>query len=393
MSDYFPEEIIHKILLRLPVKPLIKFSLVCKSWMSLIKSSTFIQSHLRTTIDSNDKNGTHLLLLSASSYSITDRILHHHHWLRWDSPEFGEYSKLISPVVVNKKRVAFHDLRVVGTCNGLVCLESDNLYGHRSPTLLWNPSVRKTVIFPSPPMCFPGAVRHPKCITHGFGYDSHSGDYKILRIATLFSSHLEVQVYSLARGSWKSLVINSVVAGDLKSGRETLAFVNGSLHILKSCTCLGDRLPDALPNLRGDNFITSFNLATELFGQVMMPEALGKDGCSLSRYGDSLALIKCRPAWDDPRGTDIWVMKEYGVAESWTFLFNIALVQVDIYGLKRCGEVVLRETNTDGESRTISLDPKSNEVKYFGTGGCDYYFMDSFVESLVFLDHANAISV
>ena len=53
---------------------------------------------------------------------------------------------------------------------------------------------------------------------------------------------------------------------------------------------------------------------------------------------------------------------------------------------------MLRGNDDGGHSRMLSLDPKSKQAKVFGTNDYYYEFMDSFVESLVMLDHANAIS-
>ncbi|XP_040372538.1 F-box protein CPR1 isoform X2 [Rosa chinensis] len=389
MSDYFPEEIIERILLRLPTKSLIKSTLVCKSWMSLIKSSTFIQSHLSITIDSNNQNDAHLLLLSAFSYKVSDRL----HWLHWDSPEFGEYSLLADPVTFLENE-PISDLEVVGTCNGLICLAPD-LSDNHSPTLIWNPCIRKIVILPSPPACFT-STQYDKYIEHGFGYDSHSNDYKVLRIVTLPDDHSDlsrfatvVQVYSLARASWKTLDA-SVVPVDLQGGPGIVLFLNGSLHMLEVRFSVGyDDHADEYCKYGGDTFIASFDMATELFGEVMMPEALQRNRCTISKYGDSLALIK---HYDYNCGCDIWVMKEYGVTESWTYLYKIAGDHDYIYGFKRCGEVVLSEFNNHGRSRMISLDPKTKQVQVFGNKDYTYYFMDSFVESLILLDHVNAIS-
>ncbi|XP_062001653.1 F-box protein CPR1-like [Rosa rugosa] len=411
MSDFFPEEIIEKILLRLPIKSLIKFTAVCKSWSSLIKTSTFVQSHLCTTIDSNNQNDAHLLLLSAYSYSYESypakqSISYEHHWLRWDSPEFGEYSKLSNPFPFFTYENQRRDLRVFGTCNGLVCLESfDPCTRDCSPALIWNPSIRKIVMLPTPPACLTSTEYHNyrKYTSHGFGYDSHSNDYKVLRVVSLSDDHSDlsrfttvVQVYSLAKGSWKRLGA-SVVPVDLQAGgSERPDFVNGCLHMLEvRLSVYYDDDHQEHRKCGGDSFIAYFNLATEVFGEIMIPEALRKDECSISRYGESLALIKeKRYNWDDPAncGCDIWVMKEYGVAESWTFLYSIVMVQATIFGFKRCGEVVLEETNVLRLRRMLSLDPKTGQVKVFGTEYCSYYFMDSFVESIVLLDHAKAMS-
>ncbi|KAK9943150.1 hypothetical protein M0R45_008768 [Rubus argutus] len=394
MSDHLPEEIIEKILFRLPVKSLIKFTVVCKSWLSLIKTSAFIQSHLCTIIDINNQNDAHLLLLSA--YSAEESVCSEHHWLHWDSPEFGEYSKLVNPSPI------FFEMRVLGTCNGLVCLESAHDWAC-SPALIWNPSIRKIVMLPTPPICFASA-KYRKYTSHGFGYDSHSNDYKVLRVVSLCGDHSDltrfttvVQVYSLARGTWKSLSA-SVVPVDLQAGgSERPDFVKGSLHTLEFRLVVfyddhhGEHVKGG-----GDMFIASFNLSTEEFGEIMIPEVLQRDrSCSISRYGETLALIKDKDYNSrDPAscGCDIWIMKEYGVAESWTFLYNIAMVEATVYGFKRCGEVVLKETDDGRQSRMLSLDPKSKQVMVFGTKDHIYYFMDTFVESLVLLDHAIAVS-
>lgn len=45
IDSYSREETVNDILLRLPVKSLLRFKCVCKSWHDLIKSSSFIKKH------------------------------------------------------------------------------------------------------------------------------------------------------------------------------------------------------------------------------------------------------------------------------------------------------------------------------------------------------------
>ncbi|KAL6126023.1 hypothetical protein ACLB2K_074074 [Fragaria x ananassa] len=126
----------------------------------------------------------------------------------------------------------------------------------------------------------------------------------------------------------------------------------------------------------------------------MVPEVVLS--VTMSRYGDSLALSRhydCNFVDPVNRGCDIWVMKQYGDAEWWTYLFNIYLVHPIIYGFKRCGEVVLKECDQHGRRTMASFDPTTKQFNGFGRAeDYSYNFMDSFVESLVLLDHANAIS-
>ncbi|KAK9938468.1 hypothetical protein M0R45_015201 [Rubus argutus] len=89
MSDYFPEEVTHEILLRLPVKSLIKCSTVCQSWRSLIKSSAFIDTHLSLKLQSNNHNdNAHLLLLKGVTKEVQELYSLH-------NPAIGESTMLI----------------------------------------------------------------------------------------------------------------------------------------------------------------------------------------------------------------------------------------------------------------------------------------------------------
>ena len=68
---YLPEEIVDIILLKLSVKDVIKCSAVCKSWNSLVKSPSFIRTHLNNQT-AGDVSG---LLLLGSNQS------NHLHWV------------------------------------------------------------------------------------------------------------------------------------------------------------------------------------------------------------------------------------------------------------------------------------------------------------------------
>lgn len=119
MSDYFPEEFIHEILLRLPVKSLIKCSTVCKSWSSLIKSSAFVDTHLSLKLQSNRQNDDAQLLL-LQGLTNEDQELYSLH-----NPAIGESTMLIEPSsLVVPKGTPCPFLDVIGTCNGLICMSS-----------------------------------------------------------------------------------------------------------------------------------------------------------------------------------------------------------------------------------------------------------------------------
>ncbi|PHT66898.1 hypothetical protein T459_31323 [Capsicum annuum] len=57
-----PEEIIVEILSKLPVKSLLKFRRVSKSWLTLISSPGFIETHLRSSANHKDYNNHRVIL-------------------------------------------------------------------------------------------------------------------------------------------------------------------------------------------------------------------------------------------------------------------------------------------------------------------------------------------
>lgn len=368
MSDYIPEEILQEILLKLPVKSLIRCTAVCKSWRSLIKSSTFVKNHLSHTIQSNHQNDVHTLLLHK-------KVREGFYSVNWDNPTFGEHINVANPFVDNNSALKKRDVWpwVVGTYNGLVCLA---YHDTSDPIIVCNPSIRKYVILPEAKPTLMDWVRLE------FGYDSRNDDYKVLRIRSRSRSHqsddCEIDVWSLSRGSWKTL--KAKLKKSVPSGNTTL--VKGALH----------RVHNYLKR-SADYFILCFDMVSELFEEIIMPQDLRKNCCSTIRYGESIGLLSHvrRNAGDSV--FQVWVMKEYGVVESWTKQFDICLqgVVLDdrLCAFKSSEEILLREFIRGGTT-LLSVDLKSKHVKQFGIDG--YQAFDSFVESLILLGQANACS-
>lgn len=271
------------------------------------------------------------------------------------------------------------------SCNGLVCLVIA-----ASLLVLWNPLIRKYVCLPRPSPAPTKTFEE----SFAFGYDSVNNDYKVLRLrlngkGMRAKRVCEAEVWSLARGDWKSLTSRRVKLCYTSFDRET-ASVNSALHWAQCDDYVRPRV-----------LIVSFDLVNESFHQVEMPQNLilrkVRDNTHVSRYGDSIALFEIG-FYEEVADFDLWLMKEYGVAESWTKLCTVSLPMVYIlrpFGFRRTGEVVLQVAH-DGDLYDWDMlklvDPKSKQVKDFGTDGYRYHFVGSFTESLVLLDQANAIS-
>ncbi|XP_008235755.1 PREDICTED: F-box/kelch-repeat protein At3g23880-like [Prunus mume] len=409
-----PEEIFDEILLRLPSKSVGRCSAVCKSWNSLV--NTFICYHTRdhTRYQSNNHHDEAQLLFLQFHNSL--RIINRGPYaLHRDNSACNLYTKLPNPFVACNKLPTclrgakqVEDVTVVGTCNGLVCLVAGDDEIHFAASL-WNPCIRKLVALPKPGLAVYKAIDQ---VRYGFGYDSCTDDYKVLRCVNhkyIRHSTCQVEIWSLARGSWKSLssaADHVILPANFHPGqlfnRSGVVFVNGALHWLQ--------LARNWKVNKMDYLVASFDMASELFGETTVPEALQKKLYSkpgrrewfISRYRESIALVKIckgRDRWIGCR-VEIWVMAEYGVAASWVNLCTVQLQDVWLMPLiyKDCGPIGFRTSGevvlVGGNGRSMLLDPESEQVSEFEIDESNNHlkFMDYFVESLVLFDQPNAIS-
>ncbi|KAB2616825.1 F-box protein CPR30-like [Pyrus ussuriensis x Pyrus communis] len=212
MAHNLPEEIIHDILSRLPPKSLIRCTMVCKAWRSTKKQSQLYSLPPQPAILCNSVNVQ------------LDEPREKHCNLHYDNHAFDEYCKLEFPIVPKMNKY----LRVVGVCNGLVCLAVDNdCLGYTF--MLCNPSIRKTVTLPKPHLSFDTIGPYDACI--GFGFDAVTNDYKVVRLITEQSEEPNTfyEVYSLAGGSWSDPCSFEHVC-EVTDPRKPQAFVNGAIH-------------------------------------------------------------------------------------------------------------------------------------------------------------------
>ncbi|XP_060178710.1 F-box/kelch-repeat protein At3g23880-like isoform X2 [Lycium barbarum] len=333
-----PTELITEILLKLPVKSLLKFRSVSKSWLSLISSPDFVKTHL---------------LLSASNKDYT------HHGLMFkfaSTSDRGIKDCSLSALLCDSVTEAF-DLdypgkyypndypRFVGSVNGLICLAINRFMG-LDDLFLWNPSIRKYKKLPS---CRLNQSRcyHEQALdgfNFGFAYDEFQDDYKVVGIFPISGKirlcRIEVQIYSLKSNSWRRI--------DDFQGRELLnapaKCVNGKLHWL-----------DKQRN------IISIDLADEKWAEVERPYSEGCGYVKLGVFGSDLAVL-CNYGRTH---VDVWVMTEYGVKESWTKMFTVKFPN-DSMGIfyppilmSNEGEILLKFG-----SRFTKYNPKDDSIRY-----------------------------
>ncbi|PHT28267.1 hypothetical protein CQW23_32132 [Capsicum baccatum] len=167
------------ILNRLPVRSLLRFKCISKFWKALISDPYFKMKHLNRA--KNDQDFQKLLIT---------------HWCRADDIVSLYYCPLSSVQLVENSQKLDIPANFKPTLCGILCcyngldvIEVTNTLGGGFTLLLWNPSIRESIVLSSLELPYDEEYHF------GLGYDSTSGDYKILHIyQNLGDSHLPNQI-------------------------------------------------------------------------------------------------------------------------------------------------------------------------------------------------------
>ncbi|XP_026419987.1 F-box protein CPR1-like [Papaver somniferum] len=158
---------------------------------------------------------------------------------------------------------------------------------------------------------------------HGFGYDSETDDYKFVDLGCVRgeSDKSEMHIYSLRSDSWKpAKYIPYVCKADvLVPG----LFFNGSLHwFAKSC------LQRNNPSSSYYKVLIALDVVKEVVREVSQPENLDAEKFADVKYVDVLSGCLCMLCSTPVDGFEVWMMKDYGVPESWIQLYKISQLKV-----------------------------------------------------------------
>ncbi|KAA8537324.1 hypothetical protein F0562_026989 [Nyssa sinensis] len=350
MSDHLPADAIANILSRLTVNTLLRFRCVSKPWRALIDSPDFIKSHLTASL--HNSSNLSLVVKGKRLYSVDFDSLHSaveldHPFKNSDAPD------------------------VLGSCNGLLLVGEGHIF------CLWNPSTRKYKQLPLLPIQSPKKSVGFICKTYGLGYDSINDDYKVVRIVEFTGKDddwfiSEVQIYSLKSNSWRRIqdfpycLPFKLVWG--VSGRDTLHSI-----------VRRKRVPTS-PRL-----IVAIDIGVEEYRVVPQPDFSGEDfEISVGVLGEWLCM---NGFFRDH--FDVWIMKDYGVKESWTKLLsfgapiirNVSAVYPLAYS-KSGGEILMH-----GDGRLFWYDQTTKRFREARVRGLpNSYYSEVCVGSLVLVN-------
>lgn len=319
------------ILSRLPVKTIVHCKCVCKTWSHLLSELYFINLHLSRSpvgllIYQRYQSGPDCLKIGELEDKPDHHDVHHDPLIR-SEPKFGLQDTL--------------DLWLIGSVDGLVCLWR---YSVDEATYICNPVTREYVLLPDN-----NYIRKSYAIViYGFGSVASTKQYKVVRFyqgnyPSEEGSYIsECAVYTLGEGQWRCLGHVPFLVG----GRQTGVSVNGNLHWLAY----------ERDNVNSHELVCAFDMETESFQLNASAESapLGDH----EYYVRSLGILRgCLCVCDNTSESEfvIWVMKDYGLKESWT------------------KEVVIRENHAR------PLDEMVHVLKVFMDGSILMLFRDDFM--------------
>lgn len=304
------------IIARLPAKAVGRCRCVCKSWRAMLARPEFIRYHFDR---SRNLRGEALIF---TSYKWKETSFFY-------SVPLESAHQVFDKITISAKKLSFADCpgswtRVYVSCDGLLLVGEEM---HK--TFVLNPTTGEVREVPR----WPSALNRWKSRTvYAFGHDSISDDYKIVIVSFCedfeaeFPTETFVSIYSLKTGTWKN--VESPFCWHRDTYTAPGVFVDGSIHWI-ACTA-----SDYKPT------IVAFDIAKEAFCEVPPPPSVVGDMlvCHLLVALGGCLCTYARPeigGWNVQEDIDIWVMKEYGVRESW-IRFTVSGLGASTYFTPSC---------------------------------------------------------
>jgi hypothetical protein len=180
-SWWFPTDILVESLQRLPPNARRRYRLVCRRWRKLVDKRSF--PHRSKTLVVTDQGSAFIVNVQ------TERLKE-----LWSG----------------RTPARCRGMRVVGTCNGLVCLCDDGVTG--GAITVANPVTGETLDLPPLPLPTPchdaGDQCHRWHQAYSFGYNPTTGGYRVVHVPCRFGEEWvfnTVQVFTLGEKSWRQV--------------------------------------------------------------------------------------------------------------------------------------------------------------------------------------------
>ncbi|KAK1428599.1 hypothetical protein QVD17_17438 [Tagetes erecta] len=367
MSDNIPFEMQVEIMKKLPVKSLIQFRSVSKSWKHLIDSSNFITDYTR------QHTHTQHLLIAGIGYELK-------YMLVADDDTFPQHKlHLTFPLLENMLKYPC----LLGCSYGLLCLVTKGVNGSMCRAVVLNPCIRKSVIVD---VSHVEDTRYSAVV--GFGVCRETRDPKLVKVTYIEREvdveridciPRQVEVFTLSGGASRSSY------GNLP--RKSICFrpyqvvTDGILYFLAL-----DR-----NSIHEFHMIVSFDLTSEAFREISLPCSLAygfPNGLSMSKLRESLVVIQIAKE-DNSQISVVWMMED-GVPESFTKLFtiNTDTPNVKVMGFRKNGELIVQFFEND--CKLVVYEAYSRHIDNLRIDGTGFsYGVYPYRETLLLHDQPN----
>ncbi|GAU33084.1 hypothetical protein TSUD_227430 [Trifolium subterraneum] len=291
-----PFDLLSQILCKLPVRLLVQLRCLCKSFNSLISDPKFAKNHLRLSTKQ------HHLMLSTRDF------------LLYDSP----LSSVLSTSTITQTQLNYpvtgkiHGISEpfsFSTCDGIFCFAI-----YSTSVILWNPSIRKFRLLPTPSEN-PRKTNTFLFSIFSFGHDPFTDSYKIICVS-LFRNQTKVRVNTMGTNDWRRIQDFPRFSATLGPCGGPGVSVNGTVNWLTSIEDFDLRRNSTL------QAIVSLDLAKESYQNISQPEwEKGILYLRLGRVRDCLCIFASNKMF-----LDVWIMKEYGNKESWNKPYHVPYI-------------------------------------------------------------------
>ncbi|OMO52946.1 hypothetical protein CCACVL1_28977 [Corchorus capsularis] len=305
----------HNILSRLPLFSLFNCKLVCKSWYNLVKHPNlpflhhdFHESHNSPSLilhSPHSHGGDQLFFVD--NFNYVDRDDNHH-----------QSYKGVAKEIVLPDELDDHKFTSVLHCDGFLCLSYMEVENLSTYNKFWVYNLFTGELMRLPPKPMTPEYK----VVSGFGYHPKYKARKVVRIVehecVKYDSKLgncelsleqTTEVFSLGTLSWRDKGKNPFRI----RMQSCQVLINGALHWFGQ-----DKVKKY-----SQNIIVSFDLMLEEFGRISLPDIrideTEEDDSMLTVLGGCLSVISRMP----DNKIDVWLMKDYGMKESWTKEFTI----------------------------------------------------------------------
>jgi F-box interacting protein len=270
-----PWHVVLEIMLKVPIEGLMRCRYVCKAWHELLLDPSFAKLY-----HGGSSAPTVVVLLQSSLFPHGNSGA-----LYLIDPQEQEPSTIIAKF----DHFPYLESTLVNSCNGLIC-SCDVRMGN--PIYISNPVRGEFLTLPK------GETNPDRQFVSGFGFSAKSNQYKVIKYSEF------VEIYTLGSGAWR----RSKRVPPARHQSLFGIFFNGALHWLVK-----------LPNQ--SVLIRCFDLDDEKFRTIPLPLSTFYEANFIRTHvgvlGDCLCLSSIVASISSVWEIQIWVMKEYGVRESW----------------------------------------------------------------------------